>query len=45
MSKSEKRKNNLSYKKRLEISTVLLGISALLFIMSRYIGGICKLVL
>ena len=50
MSKSEKIKNNLSYKKRLlsykkrlEVSAVLLGISALLFIMSRYIGDFANL--
>jgi len=43
MSKSEKIKNNLSYKKRLEISAVLLGISAILFIMARYIGDFANL--
>ncbi|BCZ45981.1 hypothetical protein psyc5s11_20480 [Clostridium gelidum] len=43
MSKLEKRKNKLSYKNKLEISGVLLGISALLFAMSLYIDGFANL--
>lgn len=43
MSKLEKRKNKLSCKKKLQISVLLLIISALLYIMSRYIGGFADL--
>lgn len=43
MSNLEKRKKKLSYKNKLKISGVLLGISALLFAMSRYIDGFANL--
>ena len=43
MNNLEKRKNKLSGKKKLEISGILLGISVLLFSMSRYIDGFANL--